>query len=90
LIAAAPAASNEEPRYPASARRKGIEGVVVVSFDVLEDGRVANPKIVSGPPELHEIVLKTVMEWRYKAAHRGAKAERQRVTRQIRFRLEDA
>lgn len=82
--------NDEKPKYTASAKRKGIEGVVVVSFEVLESGKVTSPRIVSGPPELHETVLKFVMNWRFKPAHRGGKPVRYRMTKQFRFVLEDA
>jgi periplasmic protein TonB len=90
LVAPVDTGRNDRPRYPPSAKRKGIEGVVVVSFEVLEDGRVANPQIVSGPPELQEAVLRTVVGWRFHPAHRGDKNLRVRLRRTIRFRLEDA
>jgi protein TonB len=91
LIPPSPMSSNaEKPKYSSAAKRKGIEGVVVVSFEVTETGKVANPRIVSGPPELHETVLKFVMEWRFKPAHRGATPVRYRLQRQFRFVLEDA
>jgi protein TonB len=79
-----------KPDYPKSAQRKGIEGLVVVAFEVTETGAVANPRIVSGPPEFHSSVLKMVMKWRYKPARRGATAIRYRLQKNIRFRLEDA
>jgi protein TonB len=82
--------NDEKPKYTSSARRKGIEGVVVVTFEVLENGKVSSPRIVSGPRELHETVIKFVMNWRFKPAHRGGKAVRYRLTKQFRFRLEDA
>jgi protein TonB len=81
---------NDRPAYSSTARRKGIEGTVVVEFDVLEDGRIANPRIVSGPPEFHETVLRAVRGWRYKPAHRGATLVRYHARKSIVFRLEDA
>ncbi len=89
LIAPVAVGSIDRPRYAPAARRKGIEGVVVVVFDVLEDGHVANPQIVSGPPELRDSVLKAALSWRFKPAHRGGKAVRYRMKRSIVFRLED-
>jgi TonB family protein len=64
--------------------------VVVVEFEVLEDGRVSNPRIISGPPELHESVLRTVSTWRFTPARRGGKAVRYKIQKPIRFLLEDA
>jgi protein TonB len=81
---------DDKPKYPSSAKRKGIEGLVIVSFEVLETGRVGNVRIVSGPPEFHETVLKFVATWRFKPAHRGGTPTRYRMQKPIRFRLEDA
>ncbi len=89
LVAPVDAGHNEKPRYSAAAKRKGIEGTVVVAFDVLEDGSVANPEILSGPPELHECVLRTVPSWHFSPARRGTERVRFRMKRSIVFRLED-
>ena len=80
---------NDRPRYSAAARRKGVEGTVVVAFDVLEDGSVASPQIVSGPAELQEAVLRTVPSWHFVPAHRGSQRVRFRMTKTITFRLEE-
>ena len=50
MIAPVDTGKNEKPKYSAAAKRKGVEGTVVVAFEVLEDGSVANPQILSGPP----------------------------------------
>lgn len=76
-------------KYPTLARRKSIEGKVVASFVVLEDGTVTDVKAVSGPPELCESVLRAVRAWRFTPAHQGGKPIRYSVTRTIVFRLED-
>jgi periplasmic protein TonB len=81
--------NNAAPQYSSAARRKEIEGVVVVAFDVLENGTVANVKIVSGPDELRENVLKTVATWHFKPATRGGKPIRHHMTKPIRFVLSD-
>jgi protein TonB len=81
--------SNEQPTYPKAALRKGIEGVVVVAFDVLESGACTNPKIVSGPAELHDVVLRAVASWRYRPALEGTKKIRRRTTKRVVFKLED-
>jgi protein TonB len=84
------AISTPGPPYSASARRKEIEGVVVVTFEVLENGTVANVRFVSGPEEFRENVLKTVATWRFNPARRGGKPVRSQQTKSIRFRLTDA
>ena len=90
LIKAVASKNNGRPAYSAAAKRKEIEGVVVVAFDVLENGTVANPQIVSGPEELRESVLKTVLTWRFEPAKRGGKPVRTREKTAIRFELNDA
>ena len=90
LIPPVESAGNDRPKYSAGARRKGIEGTVIVSFDVLEDGRVANPRIESGPEELRQNVLEAALQWRFKPAHRGATPVKHRMKKSVVFRLEDA
>jgi periplasmic protein TonB len=78
-------------KYPPAAQRKGIEGAVVVSFDVLENGMVGNARIVSGPAEFHEIVLKAAATWRFTPARQDGKPVRFKgMTKRVVFRLEDA
>ena len=89
LILPVESRANGKPRYSPAAKRKGIEGTVVVAFDVLEDGTVANARIVSGPAELQESVLRIVPSWRYQPAHRGTEKVRYRMKKSIVFRLED-
>lgn len=79
-----------QPRYSSKAKRKGIEGVVVVSFEVAENGTVRNLKIISGAPELIEMVIPWSAKWRFKPATRDGKPIPYRKTLSIRFRLEDA
>jgi protein TonB len=89
LVAPVDAGHNERPRYSVAARRKGIQGTVVVAFDVLEDGSVGNPRILSGPAELQDCVLRAVSSWRFVPAHRGSEKVRFRKTQSIVFHLDD-
>jgi protein TonB len=82
--------TDKAPNYPKSAQRKGIEGVVTVVFDVLENGTCANAKILNGPEEFHETVLRAVATWRYRPATRGGKPVRHRMSKRVVFRLDDA
>ena len=66
-----------------------IEGEVLVAFDVLEDGRVANPKIIKGPEEFHEAVLQIALTWRYQPATLGGKPVKGRATKLVVFKLDD-
>jgi periplasmic protein TonB len=87
LVPAVAAATNAQPAYSASAKRKEIEGEVVVVFDVLENGAVANIQIISGPEELRDSVLQTVAAWRFRPARRGTQPVRTQLRRAIRFEL---
>jgi protein TonB len=90
LIAPVLLPTNAQPAYSASAKRKEIEGVVVVAFDVLENGTTANVTITSGPEELRDNVLKAVKTWRFQPAKRGGKPVKVHLSKSIRFRLTDA
>jgi periplasmic protein TonB len=85
-----PHAGNEVPRYSREARRKGIEGVVVVEVEISEAGTVRILRVVSGARELVEMVMRSLPSWRYQPAMKDGKPIRWRKTEVIRFRLEDA
>ncbi len=70
------------PEYPASARRKGIEGVVVVEIEVLSDGHCEHPQLAesSGCDALDEAALKTIQTWKY-----DARPEGDTIVRRVRF-----
>jgi TonB family protein len=87
LVPPVASAMNRQPEYPAHVRAKRIEGDVVVSFDVLENGSVVDAEIRSGPDELRKAVLDAVLSWRFQPAHRGAVRIRTRQTKTIRFRI---
>jgi len=55
------------PDYPPSARRKGIEGVVVVLIDVQPDGHCENARLAesSGNDALDDAALSAIRKWRY-------------------------
>jgi protein TonB len=90
LVAPVALSGNEPPQYSTRARKERVEGTIVVSFEVLEDGKVGDVRIVSGPRELHENVVRAVSAWRFRPARRGATPVRFRKTQSIVFRLEDA
>ena len=55
--------------YPAAARQQGIEGYVVVRYDVEVEGRVTGAQVVvSQPPGVFdEAALRAVRSWRFNA-----------------------
>lgn len=77
--------SRPRPAYPASARRKKIQGFVVVSYSVLPSGQVTNVRVVSAKPGgiFNSAVLSAVRRWRY--APQGAAKHGLRTT--LRFKL---
>lgn len=58
--------------YPPEARAQGIEGYVVVRYDVDVEGRVQNARVVSAsPPDVFdESAVQAVSRWRFKAPRR--------------------
>jgi TonB family protein len=56
-----------KPRYPNKARRKGIEGFVVVVFDVSVIGTVENIRVEKAKPRnvFEQYAIKAVKTWKY-------------------------
>lgn len=62
------------PAYPERARRRGIEGDVVVEADVRRDGTVGAARVMrsSGSPLLDRAAVEAVLEWTFEhAGERG-------------------
>lgn len=56
-----------EPVYPVNAERRGLEGYVIVQFDVLADGYVANVSIVESSNRMFENAsIRAVQRFRFK------------------------
>jgi len=77
------------PAYPESARRRGIEGVATLRFQVHTDGTVAEMSVVrsAGHPDLDEAAMEAVRKWRFEPARRGKEAVAVWVTLPVRFEL---
>lgn len=56
--------------YPPEAQAKGIEGYVVVRYDVDATGRVVNPRVIEAQPQgiFDAAALDTVSSWRFRPA----------------------
>jgi TonB family C-terminal domain len=69
-------AGNPMPPYPSSARRRGIEGTVVVRVKVSAEGRALSVEIArsSGSDALDEAARDTIARWRFRPAKRGGEA----------------
>jgi len=52
-------------KYPPQARSKGIEGDVVIEVVVSQKGLVTDARVVSGPEELRNAALASVLQWHF-------------------------
>lgn len=82
--------SEEFPRYPQSAARAGIQGMVFLSFDVSETGRPDNIEVLSGflAGVFDEAAIEVVESWRYEAVEENGQPVRSgNLTTNMKFRL---
>lgn len=56
------------PVYPPIARVRRLSGTVVVQGTVGKDGRMHNPKLISGPPIFRDAAFDAVKQWQFKPA----------------------
>jgi len=56
------------PEYPPSARASGIQGVVQLQALIVEDGTVADVRVMKGVSGLDEAAMAAVRQWRFKPA----------------------
>ncbi len=81
--------SNPRPRYPPSARRKRVQGRVLLAVVVTKSGRASSVRIrkSSGFQLLDQAALKTVKRWRFRPATRNGQPVRARVIVPVTFKL---
>ena len=80
-----------KPRYPESARRRGIEGTVLLKMRITAQGRVEDVQVVrsAGYPELDESAMEAVRRWRFEPARRnGAPVAEDAVLLPVVFQLQ--
>lgn len=78
--------------YPPAAKAEGIEGYVVVRYDVTTEGMVANAEVVEADPEgiFEEAALASIVQWRFRAATVGGRpVETLALVSTLRFRLSE-
>jgi len=82
--------SRRPPEYPPRARRRNVEGRVVVSFVVTEEGTVRDPEVVSADPEgyFEEAAIDAVRSWRFAPGRVKGEPVTVRVRVPLAFRLE--
>jgi TonB family protein len=71
--------------YPEAARRQGVQGTVVVEVKLDANGNVGDAHVVSGPDELRNAALQSVLQWHLTKNLAGSS---QQVS--ISFRLPDS
>ena len=82
-------AQNPKPSYPEEARKKGLEGEVLLRVEVLADGRAGRLELKksSGHEILDRSAMTTVKEWKFTPANSGNGSVSSWVNIPIRFRL---
>ena len=82
--------SQQEPSYPAAARRQGLEAYVVVQATVDEAGRVTCAGAVSAMPfEFSDSAVLAVSKWTFKPAIVEGRPSAASVRLPVRFRIRD-
>jgi len=87
--AAHPAADNAPPVYPRWARRRGLQGRLVLRVRIAADGAAREVEVIesSGHPVLDESARAAVAGWRFTPARRAGEAVASRLDIPVSFRL---
>ena len=82
---------NTPPVYPAIAKLRGYEGVVLVNAEILPDGRVGSTEVSrsSGYTILDQSAMEAVKLWKFEPAKKAGKPFAIRVILPIKFVLHD-
>ena len=82
---------NTPPIYPAIAKLRGYEGIVLVSAEILPDGRVGSTEVSksSGYTILDKSAMEAVKLWKFEPAKKAGKPFAIRVKLPIKFVLHD-
>lgn len=81
-----------DPVYPIEAATRGVEGSVVLQFDITESGNTDNINIVESFPEgtFDSSAIQALSQWQYKPRIQGGVAQRQTALRvQLDYRLDE-
>jgi TonB family protein len=62
------------PVYPAEAKAKHIEGIVLLDVMITAAGDVTDAKPTKGPEELREAAASAVRQWKYEAGDKDTRA----------------
>ena len=82
---------NPKPLYPAAARRRGMQGVVLLGVNINKTGHVEKINILqtSGFRVLDRSAIKSVKSWRFIPAQQDKQAVASIIEIPIRFMLND-
>jgi TonB family protein len=75
------------PAYPANAKARGVEGVVVIHAVIDKEGRVKRADVQQGDPLLTKAALDAFKQWRYKPSTVGGEPAETEVTASVTFQL---
>jgi protein TonB len=80
-----------EPDYPASAKKQGIEGVVILRILVSAEGEVADASVTasSGQTVLDESALEAVRKWEFSPGLQDGQPKEQYLKVRVSFRIVD-
>lgn len=73
--------------YPTVARQSGVQGSVMVSANIDENGKVVGAKALSGPMLLRQAAVDSVKQWRYSPGLIDGKPAPSQVTVSVEFQL---
>lgn len=75
------------PDYPAELRRDGVEGEVVVAFEVDREGRVVSARAVGGDRAFAAAAVRAVLRWRFEPGRSEGRPVAFRMTVPVGFSL---
>lgn len=76
-----------QPIYPVEANAKRLQGTVILSAMVMEDGTVNDIKVLAGVPPLSQSAVDAVKQWRYKPFELDGRPVKNEIRIDIDFRL---
>lgn len=76
------------PVYPQMAKTQRITGNVTLDALIDADGNVAQVKVISGPPMLHQAAVDAVKQWKYSPAQLNGNPTAMHLTVTVQFRTQ--
>ena len=76
-----------DPKYPKAARKKHLEGQVILKGTITKSGDVVDLQLVSGDPLFTQAALDAVKKWKYRPYLKGGQAVDVDTTITVNFSL---